>query len=76
MIRTRISLDLREYKLVKREAAARGISIAEFVRQALRDKLPIRDDRPWMRYAGIVESGERDSCDNDSIDETVYGLNR
>ena len=57
MMRTQISLDPREYELAKREAKSRGISIAEFVRQAVRDKLPVSGKAPWMRYAGLVESG-------------------
>lgn len=71
MMRTQISLDAREYKLVKKEAAARGISIAEFVRQAVRDKLPVSGEAPWMRYAGFVESGDPHS--SQTIDELVYG---
>src|ERR1700674_1175252 len=71
MIRTQLSLDAREYELVKKEAATRGISIAEFVRQAVRDKLPAKSAAPWMRYAGFVESGDPHS--SQSIDELVYG---
>ena len=71
MIRTQISLDRREYQLVKKEARLRGISIAEFVRQSLRSQLPAPSDAPWMRYAGLVESG--DSRSSQSIDELVYG---
>jgi Ribbon-helix-helix protein, copG family len=71
MIRTQISLDKREYDLVRREAKARGISIAEFVRQAVRDKLPPAGTAPWMRYAGFIESGDPRS--SQSIDELVYG---
>ena len=71
MIRTQISLDPREYQLAKKEAKALGISIAEFVRLALRDKLPVESAAPWMRYAGFVESGDPHS--SQSIDELVYG---
>ncbi len=71
MIRTQISLDEREYALVKKEAAALGIPIAELVRRALRQALPANDQAPWMRYAGLVESG--DSNSSQSIDEIVYG---
>ena len=71
MIRTQISLDDREYALVKQEAAALGISIAELVRRALRQALPTNDKAPWMRYAGLVESGDPNS--SQSIDEVVYG---
>ena len=71
MIRTQISLDEAEYKLAKWEAAARGLSVAELVRQAVRQVLPVRGDAPWMRFAGFVESGDRDSSCR--IDEIVYG---
>lgn len=71
MIRTQISLDQGDYKLVKKESKARGISIAEFVRRAIRNQLPPAASPPWMRYAGFVETGDPHS--SQSIDEIVYG---
>ena len=71
MIRTQISLDEQEYALVKKEAAALGIPIAEVVRRALRQALPVDGQAPWMRYAGFVASGDTNS--SQSIDEIVYG---
>lgn len=71
MIRTQISLDEHEYQLVKEEARAHGISVAEFVRRAVREMLPLRTRAPWMRYAGFVESGDPNS--STSIDDIVYG---
>ena len=71
MIRTQISLDAEEYELAKKEARALGISVAEFVRRAVRQLLPPRSQSPWMWYAGLVESGDRRS--SQSIDEVVYG---
>lgn len=71
MIRTQISLHKQEYTLAKREAEALGISVAEFVRRAVRDKLPVEGQPSWMRYAGMVESGDPHS--SNSIDEIVYG---
>jgi hypothetical protein len=71
MIRTQISLDEREYAMVKQEAAALGIPVAELVRRALRQVLPANHQAPWMRYAGFVESGDPNS--SQSVDETVYG---
>jgi hypothetical protein len=71
MIRTQISLEEHEYALVKKEAAALGIPVAELVRRALRQALPVNDQAPWMRYAGLVESG--DPTSSQSIDEIVYG---
>ncbi len=71
MIRTQISLDPRDYALVKREAKLLGIPVAEFVRRAIRQALPTRSTAPWMRYAGLVESGNPDS--SGTVDEVVYG---
>ena len=71
MIRTQISLDKREYELAKKEAKALGISVAEFARRAIRQMLPADEGKPWMRYAGLVESGDPRS--SQSIDEVVYG---
>lgn len=70
MIRTQISLDEREYTLAKKEAKALGLSVAEFVRRAIRNTLP-PSKAPWMRYAGMVETGDPRS--SQSIDEIVYG---
>ena len=71
MIRTQVSLDEHEYAVAKTEAQSLGISVAEFVRRAVRDKLPVPGDAPWMRYAGFVESGDAHS--SQSIDDVVYG---
>lgn len=71
MIRTQISLDQQEYELAKKEARGLGISLAEFVRRAVRQALPLQGKAPWMRYAGFVESGNPRS--SQSIDEIVYG---
>jgi hypothetical protein len=71
MIRTQISLESKDYALARKQAKALGISVAEFVRRAIRDRLPADDAAPWMRYAGLVESGDMRS--SASIDEIVYG---
>ncbi len=71
MIRTQISLEKEEYEMARKEARALGVSIAEFVRRAVRARLPIRGSKPWMRYAGFVESG--DSRSSQSVDDVVYG---
>lgn len=75
MIRTQVSLDASEYDLAKREARTLGISVAEFVRRAVRDRLPSQPgappNAPWMRYAGFVESGDPNS--SLSIDDLIYG---
>jgi hypothetical protein len=71
MIRTHVSLGQEDYDLARKEARALGVSIAEFVRRAVRDKLAVAGDAPWMRYAGLVEFG--DSRSSQSIDDVVYG---
>ena len=71
MIRTQISLTEEEYEAAKREAQRLGISLAELLRRSLRTMLPADDTKPWMRYAGMIESG--DSQASQRIDEVVYG---
>ena len=71
MIRTQISLDEEDYELVKQEADTLGVSVAEFVRRAIRRRLPPKDGPPWMRYAGFVASG--DSRSSSTVDDVVYG---
>jgi hypothetical protein len=71
MIRTQVSLDKKEYDSAKQEAATLGISLAEFIRRAVRERLPVNADGPWMKYAGFVDSGNPRS--SQSIDEIVYG---
>ena len=71
MIRTQISLSEREYRAAKREARQLGISLAELLRRALRTMLPADESKPWMRYAGMVESGDPHS--SRKIDDLVYG---
>jgi hypothetical protein len=71
MIRTQVSFSKEEYELAKKQAALLGISIAELVRRAIREVLPIQGSAPWMKYAGFVESGNVHS--SQSIDEIIYG---
>ncbi|MCC7529619.1 MAG: CopG family transcriptional regulator [Candidatus Melainabacteria bacterium] len=71
MIRTQISLTKEEYDAAKLEAERLGISLAELLRRSLRAIIPADSTKPWMRYAGMVESGDLHSSQN--IDEVVYG---
>jgi hypothetical protein len=71
MVRTQISLSEQDYKAAKREAKRLGISLAELLRRSLRHVLPSDQTKPWMRYAGMVESGDPKSSEN--IDDIVYG---
>lgn len=71
MVRTQISLSEQEYEAAKREAARLGISLVEFLRRSLRSVLPVDDKKPWMRYSGMIESGDPESSRR--IDDIVYG---
>ena len=71
MIRTQISLSEEEYEAAKREAARLGISLAALFRGSLRGILPVDESKPWMRYAGMVATGDAESSRR--IDDIVYG---
>lgn len=71
MIRTQISLSETEYELAKIEAKRLGVSFAELLRRSLRAILPIEKEKPWMRYVGMVESGNARS--SQEIDDVIYG---
>ena len=71
MIRTQISLSEIEYDAAKREASRLGISLAELLRRSLRTVLPADLGKPWMKYAGMIETG--DPASSQTIDDIVYG---
>jgi hypothetical protein len=71
MIRTQISLGDDEYDAARREASRLGISFAELVRRSLRMVISVDEGKPWMRYAGLVETGDPESSRR--IDDIVYG---
>jgi hypothetical protein len=71
MVRTQISLPEKEYRDAKREAQRLGISLAELLRRSLRLMLPVDEAKPWMRYAGMIETGDTQASQN--IDDIVYG---
>ncbi len=71
MIRTQVSLSEEEYEAAKREARRLGISLAELLRRSLRGLLPVDESKPWMRYAGLVESGDPRSSQH--VDDVIYG---
>jgi hypothetical protein len=71
MIRTQISLSEQEYEAAKLEAERLGISLAELLRRSLRSIVPAGNEPPWMRYAGMVNSGSPNS--SQQIDDVVYG---
>ncbi|MGH9256288.1 MAG: CopG family transcriptional regulator [Vicinamibacterales bacterium] len=76
MIRTQISLDERAYADAKAEASRQGVSLAEFLRRAVATSLAERQasERPWMRHAGAIASGDPQA--SVSVDQVVYGRGR
>lgn len=76
MIRTQVSLDEEAYRMAKEESRRSGISLAEFLRRSVAAALAPRSGKkkPWMRYAGILRSG--DSGASRSVNEVVYGRPR
>jgi Ribbon-helix-helix protein, copG family len=71
MVRTQVNLDEDEYERAKREARLRGITVAEFMRRAVRRALAPQGEPPWMKYAGDVDSGDPHSSQH--IDDVIYG---
>ena len=71
MIRTQVRLSEQEYEAAMAEARRRGISLAELLRQSLLTELPADENKPWMRMAGMVGSG--DGRSSQTIDEIIYG---
>ena len=71
VIRTQVSLEKKEYDQAKKQATALGISLAEFIRRAVRERLPVSEEKPWMKYCGSIESGDPNS--SQTIDDIVYG---
>lgn len=63
-----------EYTAAKNEANRLGISLAELLRRSLLPVLPQKGSGPWMKFAGLVESGDSDSSKH--IDKIVYGEDR
>ena len=71
MVRTQISLTESDYVAAKKEAQRLGISLAELLRRSLRTTLSVDRTKPWMRYAGMVSTGDTKSSQR--IDDIVYG---
>lgn len=71
MVRTWITLTPREMRAARAEAKRLGISLAELVRRSLWTLLPVEASRPWMRFAGMIESGDVRSSQR--IDDVIHG---
>lgn len=72
MAKLHISLSEAEHIAAKREAARLGISLAELLRRFLRAMFRVDEPKPWMRFAGMVDTGDPQS--SQKIDEVVYGI--
>jgi hypothetical protein len=71
MIRTQISVEKTTYERAKRVSARHGISLAEFIRRSLDEKLAQEESqKPWMAFAGCIDG---DIHDSSSVDDVVYG---
>ncbi|HLG18578.1 MAG TPA: CopG family transcriptional regulator [Bdellovibrionota bacterium] len=57
--------------MAKRDERRKRISLAELLRRSLRLLLTSKRTTPWMRYQGLVESGDPQSSQH--IDEVIYG---
>jgi hypothetical protein len=57
MIRTQVTLDKDLYSMLKVEAHASGMSIAEFVRRTLRQAVSSGKQPGWMSFFGLADSG-------------------
>ena len=71
MIRIQISLSSQDYLLAKKTAKAQGMSLAELLGRALKMIMPYKQEKPWMQYAGMLQSDNPAS--STQIDNIVYG---
>ncbi len=71
MNKIQITLTEEEYQAAKEEARRLGISLAELLRRSLRTMLSVDESRPWMRYAGMIETS--DPLASQHINDVVYG---
>jgi len=63
--RTQIYLEPEQHRLLKREAAAKGVSLAELLRQLAKEHLhtePQRED--FARIVGLGKSGVADASED------------
>ena len=70
VIRTQVSFSVLEYEAAKQEAKRLGISLAEWLRRSLRTMLPADASKPWMRYAGLIETGDPEA--SRKIDDVIH----
>ncbi len=59
--RTQVYLEVEQHRLLKREAEAKGVSLAELMRQLAHDHLYKKPQRvDFARIVGLGKSGARD----------------
>lgn len=71
MMQTQIRLTPGEMRAARAEAKWLGISLAELLRRSLRALLSAEASRPWMRFAGMIVSGDAGSSQR--VDDVIYG---
>lgn len=74
MAKVHVILSDAEHNAAKREPARLGISLAELLRRSLRAMIRVDDPKPWMHFAGMVDTG--DPLSSQKVDEVVYGIKR
>lgn len=67
-----ISLSEQEFSAAEAEAKRWAISLSQLVRLSLRNLLSVDEDTPWMKYAGMIQSGNLNSSAD--LDTIVYGI--
>ena len=65
-VRTQIYLSEDLHKAVKKLAKQRGVSMAQIIREAIEEKVPVKsgkDEKEWnelMKFAGFAKGGSKD----------------
>ena len=73
MIRKQVFSDKKLYERAKSVAKKQGVSFAELCRRSLAEAVSRqKDERPWMRFVGIVDGDRGDST---RIDAAFYERN-
>ena len=72
MAEVHVRLSDAKHNAAKRKVARLGISLAELLRRSLRAMIRVDEPKPWMRYAGMVDTGDPQS--SQKIDEVVNGI--
>ena len=60
-IRVQVTVDPVVHGAAKQEAKRRGLTLSAFIREAMIAALPVDDAKPWMKYAGMLKTGDPNS---------------